>query len=246
MKIKFKPDKKSLCIILFFLVFCIIVTTFYFYNGNKQKYENSEKYKEFIQVTDEEKQNYDIDFKVLQEQNSDIYAWIDIPDTTISYPMLRSEEEDFYLTHNADKISSKYGAIYTQSYNADDFSDFNTIIYGHNISDGSMFGTLKKFEDKDHFNKHQTITIYTPSQKHTYKVFAAYISDNSHILFKNDFSDMAVRRRYISDIQNSKEGNIDKEIEITENDKIITLSTCTTPRTKRLLVQAVLIKTEDY
>jgi sortase B len=220
--------------------------TFYFYNSYKQKYENSEKYKDFIQVTDEENKSHDIDFKTLQENNSDIYDWIDIPDTTISYPMLRSEEEDFYLTHNADKISSKYGAIYTQSYNADDFSDFNTIIYGHNISDGSMFGTLKNYDDEEYFEKHRTIIIYTPSQKYICKVFAVYTSDDSHILFKNDFSDMEVRRRYISDIQNSEEGNIDREIEITENDKIITLSTCTTPRTRRLLVQAVLIESEKY
>ena len=85
----------------------------------------------------------------MQSKNPDIYAWLDIPDSTMSYPMLRSEEEDFYLTHNADKQKSKYGAIYTQSYNTATFDDFNTIIYGHNTSNGSMFGSLRKFREKE-------------------------------------------------------------------------------------------------
>lgn len=223
----------------------------YFYNDSKEKYENADKYKEYVEIVqpveETEPPKYNIDFKSLQEGNPDIYAWLDIPDTTISYPMLRSEEEDFYLNHNADKEKSKYGAIYTQNYNTDTFDDFNTIIYGHNTSNGSMFGSLRKFRDKDFYDSHRIINIYTPTQKFTYKVFAVYNNDDSHILFSNDFSDMEVRRKYISGIQERKNvANVDRDIEIAEDDKIITLSTCTTPRTKRLLVHAVLTDVEIY
>lgn len=251
MKVNFKFNKKTLFAILIFILVWALIFAFYFYKENQEKYENAEKYKEFVEVTEpvteDEEPKYFVDFEALQSGNPDIYAWLDIPDTTISYPMLRSEEEDFYLVHNADKQKSKYGAIYTQSYNTATFDDFNTIIYGHNTRNGSMFGSLRKFREKEFYDSHRTINIYTPTQKLTYKVFAVYNNDDTHILFSNDFSDMAVRRKYIADIQSGKKGaNVDREIKITEHDKIITLSTCTTPRTKRLLVQAVLIDIENY
>ena len=245
MKIKLNFYKNILYVLIVFVIILVLFFGFLFYMGYSEKYENAEKYKEHIEIIDEENQNYDIDFKTLQAGNADIYAWLDIPDTTISYPILRSEEEDFYLTHNADKEESNYGAIYTQNYNAADFSDFNTIIYGHNIRDGSMFGTLRNFKDKEFFENHRIINIYTPDKKLTYTVFAAYINDDSHILLENDFSDIEVRRKYIFDIQSGKKNsNVDRDINISEYNKIITLSTCTTPRTKRLLVQAVLTKIE--
>ncbi len=246
MKIGFKFNKKMFFALLAFVLVLTLVFVVYSANKTQEKYENAEKYKEFVDVTEEKSKNK-IDFESLQTANPDVYAWIEIPDTEISYPMLRSEEEDFYLTHNADKQKSTYGAIYTQSYNNASFDDFNTIIYGHNKQNGSMFGSLKNYRDQKFYESHRIINIYTPEQKFTYKVFAVYNNDDSHILLSNDFSDMAVRRKYISDIGSGKKGgNVDSEIELTEHSKIITLSTCTTPRTKRLLVQAVLTDVENY
>ncbi len=245
MKINLNFYKYILYALIVFVIILGLFFVFWFYRGYLEKYENADKYKKHVEIIDEENQNYDIDFKTLQAANPDIYAWLDIPDTTISYPILRSEEENFYLTHNADKEESNYGAIYTQNYNAADFSDFNTIIYGHNMRDGSMFGTLRNFKDKEFFDNHRIINIYTPAKKLTYTIFAAYTNDDSHILLDNDFTDIEVRRKYIFDIQSGKKNsNVDREINVSEYNKIITLSTCTTPRTKRLLVQAVLTKIE--
>lgn len=249
MKINLNFYKNILYVLIVFVIILGLFFGFWFYRGYLEKYENAEKYKDFVGVTqpitEDISPKLDIDFQNLQAANPDIFAWLDIPDTTISYPILRSEKEDFYLTHNADKEESQYGAIYTQNYNAADFSDFNTIIYGHNMRDGSMFGTLRNFKDKEFFENHRIINIYTPSKKLTYTVFAAYTNDDTHILFDNDFSDIEVRRKYIFDIQSGKKNsNVDREINISEYNKIITLSTCTTPSTKRLLVQAVLTKTE--
>ena len=245
MKVKLNIFKNILYVLIVFVIILGVFFGIWYYRGYLEKHENAEKYKEHVEIINEESQSYDIDFKILQEGNPDIYAWLDIPDTNISYPILRSEKEDFYLTHNADGEESKYGAIYTQNYNDANFNDFNTIIYGHNTRDGSMFGTLRDFKDKEFFENHRIINIYTPSKKLTYTVFAVYTNDDNHILFENDFSDMEVRRRYIFDIQSGKKNiNVDREINISEYNKIITLSTCTTPRTKRLLVQAVLTKIE--
>ena len=93
-----------------------------------------------------------VDFDELKKQNSDIYAWINIPGTSVDYPVLRCEDDNsYYLNHTVDKKKSIYGSIYTENYNGADFADFNTVVYGHNMKNGTMFGTLKKYRDKTFF-----------------------------------------------------------------------------------------------
>ena len=99
-------------------------------------------------------------FAKLQKQNPDIHAWISIPGTNIDYPILQSGDdtpEDFYLNHGTNKKYLYAGSIYTQRRNSTDFSDPNTVIYGHNMKNGSMFGTLKKYRDVNYFNKNSVI-----------------------------------------------------------------------------------------
>lgn len=232
--------------LLLIIVICLSVIII---KEEREKNQNAEKYKEMVEITpppQEETQEVFVpamDFTELQAQNSDIYAWIDIPDTVVSYPMLRSEQEDFYLDHNADKQKSVYGAIYTQSYNSDDFEDFNTIIYGHDMKNGTMFGSLKKYRNREYFDEHQYINVYTPEKNLTYRIFAAYVYDDRHILYSFDFENESTRRVYILDILSGKfGGNINSEVAVTAEDKIITLSTCTGVKTQRYLVQAVLVE----
>jgi len=185
-----------------------------------------------------------IDFSALVQQNQDIYAWITVPGTDIDYPVVQNPLDDsFYLTHNIAGQESVEGAIYTEMYNSEDFTDPNTVIYGHNMKNGSMFASLHQYEDKTFFDENREIIIYTPDQKLTYRIFAAYSGGNEHIMQKYDFSDEATFERYIGDIFNIRDmkANIDKSVEITAEDKILTLSTCVKGQDeKRYLVQAVL------
>ena len=120
-----------------------------------------------------------IDFASLQKENEDIYAWIKIDGTNIDYPIVQSSTDDtFYIHRGIDKEDLYAGAIYTEMQNAKDFSDPNTVLYGHNMKDGSMFATLHNFRDRDFFDQHREIIIYTPKHILHYTVFAAYTYDD--------------------------------------------------------------------
>lgn len=195
-----------------------------------------------------------VDFDELTALNNDIYAWIRIPYAgetdkfIVDYPILQNEESrNYYLNHNVNRKSSVYGAIYTQDYNEKDFSDFNTLIYGHNMRNGTMFGTLKKYRDEAFFKENNEIYIYQPGRILKYKIFAAYVFDDRHILmhFDNDIENE--RQQYLDTVFSERKlsANFDKDITVTTKDKIITLSTCTSKDNERYLVQGVLVYDSD-
>lgn len=189
-----------------------------------------------------------VDFKELKSVNPEIYAWINIPGTNIDYPILQSEtDDDFYLTHNVNKKRAAYGSIYTEDYNTKDFGDFNTVIYGHNMRNGTMFASLKKYRDQTFFNDNQYINIYMPERILKYRIFAAYVWDDRHILRSLDFNLEDIRKAYIDMIFSIRNINahIRNDVSVTESDNIITLSTCTNVDTERYLVQGVLIDDTD-
>lgn len=190
-----------------------------------------------------------IDFASLQKKNPDIYAWIRIDGTRVDYPIVqRADDNSFYLNHTIDCEEAVEGAIFTETYNGLDFEDPNTVIYGQNMKDGSMFHTLHLFEDRTFFDEHRDVTVYLPNEIRHYKIFAAYLYDNRHILQTYDFSDAHIFERYIKDILSIREMNawIDSSVELSGESKIITLSTGhKAMRDKRYLVQAVLVSIEN-
>ena len=186
-----------------------------------------------------------VNFSELKAVNDEIYAWINIPGTNIDYPILQSRDElSYYLTHNVDKQKSVYGAIYTQMiYNNTDFNDYNTLIYGHNMKNGTMFGSLKKYRNKQFFNENRYINIYMPGRILKYEIFAAYVFDDRHIMMSFDFEDESDRQLYLDTVYavRSLNSNFRDDITVGTDDKIITLSTCTSKDNERFLVQGVLI-----
>ena len=185
-----------------------------------------------------------IDFAALQAQNPDIYAWIKVPGTKVDYAVLRSNDkpEDFYLNHDTNGKYKFAGSIYSQMLNKDDFTDPNTILYGHNMNNGSMFASLHKFRNAEFFNENKYIYIYTPGHILTYTIYSAYRYDNRHILYSFDFSNPQVFADYIEMTKNPKSTivNVRRDVEVTAQDRIITLSTCITNDNYRYLVQGVL------
>ncbi len=189
-----------------------------------------------------------IDFDKLQEKNSDIYAWILIPGTQINYPILQStgdEDDDFYLMHNLDKSKGYPGCIYTQKRNSLDFTDRNTVIYGHNMKDGTMFASLHDYEEEVFLTEHPFIYIYTPEGKLTYQIFAVYTAGNVNLLdYYGDFENTAAYQQYLTEVESQygEDGAIiDTTVSVDASDRIITLSTCLGVDTERFLVQAKLI-----
>lgn len=189
-----------------------------------------------------------VDFNSLKEINDEIYSWIYIPGTEVDYPVLQSKTSDyFYLDHDVYKNYLFAGSIYTEACNMKDFSDRNTVLYGHNMLDGSMFATLHRFEDEDFFNKNKYIYVYLPERKLTYEVVSAYNYDDRHIMNSFNFSDDKEFEEYIKYVMNPRSVvcNVNDEIRLNLDSKLITLSTCLDSNDEgRYLVQGVLIKDE--
>ena len=194
-----------------------------------------------------------LDWNKLHKENEDIYAWITVTDTTVDYPVLQHPTDNtYYLNNNIDGTPGYPGCIYTEDYNAKDFSDKNTVLYGHNLKDKTMFSSLHNYEDDDTFSKDQYIYIWTENDVFVYKVFAAYEFNSNHLLLNYDYNNEYVYEQYIKDIFNVKDNgygiaNIKDDIDVTKEDRIITLSTCTTDHNsdQRFLVVGVLIPPEE-
>lgn len=189
-----------------------------------------------------------IDFASLTAQYPDIYAWITIPGTRIDYPIVQhASDNGYYLNHTIDGRKRIEGAIYTENYNNKDFGDPNTLIYGHNMKNGSMFKGLHKYKDKKFMEEHDEIIIYQEGRVLRYKIFAAYVYDSRHIMLSFDFNDENIYRSYLNFVLTNKNmsSNIDTSVEVTTEDKIITLSTCNNNDKQRYLVQAVLLSIQE-
>lgn len=186
-----------------------------------------------------------LDWEQLKEENKDIYAWVYIPDTNIDYPILQHETDDtYYLNYNLDGSKGYPGCIYTEKINNKNFADNNTVIYGHNMRNGTMFADIHEFKDADFFEEHRYIYVFTPEKTLIYDIFAVYEFSNAHILYSFDCFTEEGYQKYLNMVfKNYKDaGNFREGVEVSADDTIVTLSTCITGQDdKRLLLQAVCI-----
>ena len=169
-----------------------------------------------------------VDFEALQEVNPDVYAWIWIPGTNIDYPVLQSatKADDYYLNTTIDGKQGYPGAIYTEKYNSTSFADTVTIMYGHNMKNGTMFTALHKYVDKEFFDEHPYIYIYHPDYTLKYQIFAAVAFDDRYILGEYNFQDPDDFQKYLDELRSSIDGNVNQEIQVAQDTTILTLSTC--------------------
>lgn len=191
-----------------------------------------------------------IDFDELHATVSEnIYAWIYIPNTHVDYPIFQDPVDNtYYLTHNVDGSEGYPGCIYTENYNSRDFSDPHTVIYGHNMRDTTMFSDLHLYEDQTFFDNNRYVYIYTEDgQKIAYKIFAAYQTNNSHQLLNFDFSNKQTLLEYLENtpLRMQEPCIYDDTTKFSEDDQILTLSTCVIQERQfhlRYLVQALRVK----
>lgn len=244
---------KALYILLVVLcLLCIAGMIIYLKNDKEEEQEAQQQHTEVMEeyVAEEaevEKAELPIDFASLQEINPEIYAWIEIPDTNVNYPILQHDDEDqsYYLTRDMYGEDQQAGSIYTEYYNSRDFTDPNTIIYGHNMRNGSMFHNLRYFAEQEFFDTHEDLYIYIPDKILKYRIITSYEYDDRHLLGSYDFFNEEVYAEYLEEIMNPRSmyTMVREDCELTTEDRIITLSTCVAnkPNNRRLL-QAVLIE----
>lgn len=126
----------------------------------------------------------DINFPLLWKCNSDIYAWIMIPDTTVSYPILQHSKYDtYYLNHNLNGSTGYPGCIFSKTQSKKDFTDALLILYGHNMRNGTMFGAIHQLDKLDFAKKSHFIYIITPTSKILYRIRSSAVWCNKDILY---------------------------------------------------------------
>lgn len=178
-----------------------------------------------------------VDFDQLKSINSDALGWIYVPGTMVSYPIVQTDNNEYYLNHTIYGDKNNAGSIFLEYLIEDGLDGKNPIIYGHNMLNGSMFGTLKRYKNESFYREHPTLFLFTPEGNYTYEIFAAYTvkgasSDAYTYGFGSEDSFMA----YITKVKGYAE--YDTGVEILPSDKIITLSTCTNRGADRYVVQA--------
>ncbi len=184
-----------------------------------------------------------VDFNQLKTTNPDIVAWLYMTTPYISQPILMSEDDNFYLTHGPTAEYDRNGSLFIESgWNNPNFDDTITIIYGHRMSDGQMFGNLQaSYEDIDLVEDPQYVVVYLNDSSKTYHIIATLPWDPNHILFYNDFSSESGYNGFFDEVYSaSGDGvNLVTDDKPKFGDKVLILSTCLrTDRTRRYLVIA--------
>ena len=191
----------------------------------------------------------DLDWEALWEENEDIYAWIYIPGTPVDYPVLQHPtDNEFYLNHNLDGSAGFPGCIYSEMWNNRGFLDRNTILYGHNMDDETMFSSLLHYADEEYFNANRYVFIYTPGGVYVYDIFAAYEHSDEHLFYSYNYVSDAGYQEYLDMVFGTREmgAHFREGVEVTIQNRILTMSTCITPKPdKRFLVQGVLVNDPD-
>jgi len=166
-----------------------------------------------------------VDFDNLLEQCKDIVGWIYCEDTVINYPMVRGNDNDYYLHRFIDGSYNGGGTLFMDFKCNRDFSDPNSIIYGHHMNDGSMFASLKKYQtDPDYYSKHPVFYINTPTQNYRMDVFAGFVCDADSDTYTIGFSDDLSFQNWLNRMVSQSDFTTD--VQVTPEDHIVTLSTC--------------------
>lgn len=188
-----------------------------------------------------------VDFAQLQAEAPDIYAWLELPDTGIDDPVLQRAGADlFYNSHNAYGQYYMCGAVFSQSaYNGRNFDSPMTVLYGHStvLGQPGAFMELNNYADEAYFDAHREMRVYMPDGMYVYRIFAACVHSNEHLLYCHDFSDETQFDAFFSSLteDTSPDSHIDAAALPQAGDKVLTLSTCySANKNLRYLVMGVL------
>ena len=165
----------------------------------------------------------EVDFDALAEKNGDIIAWLYSEDTPINLPVVQSTDNDYYLRRMIDGTWNSSGSLFADCRNASDFSDQNTIIYGHNMKNDEMFGTLPNYKDQSYYDEHPVMWLLTPNGDYKIELVAGYVTETTSDVYSFDQSEEAVFSTVQQVIENS---TFTTDAVIHQGDRFLTLSTC--------------------
>ena len=206
------------------------ITTYYY--SYKKDLEFKEKIAEY-------------DFDELKKINSDIVGYIEVDNTEVSYPVVKSSDNSYYLNHSFDGKKNEIGSIFLDYRNDLDNLSKNNIIYGHGRLDNTMFGSLNNLLDSSNLDSKESyyITLSTPNSIMTFKIFSVYTIPKEGYYIKTYFSSNKYFKEFLETIMKRSIYNFNTDVNT--NDKILTLSTCKDNFGKRVVVHAKLLKKEE-
>lgn len=221
------------------------------YNGLQQYVSSGEADKSTASIslasssgeipTEKEAAPVQADFTSLKAINPDVVGWIYIEGVGISYPVVHGTDDDYYLHRTFEKQDNFAGSIFVEAQNSGDFSDPNTIVYGHNMLNKSMFGNLRKLLSDDLYQQYPYFWILTPDGEHKYQIFSLQVTKTE----SNIYSLFDGRDRKFTDWcgDMAKQSEADLEIpEFTDDSRVVTLSTCVNDSGERFIVQGVMLQ----
>jgi len=185
---------------------------------------------------------WDVDLAGLRQTNPDVQGWISIPGTQLDYPFLQGEDNQYYLKHTWQGKRNAAGSVFLECTAQSDFSDFNTIVYAHNMKNGSMFGSLRQYRTQSHYEANPYIYIIDDSGLRRYEIFAAFEAEVRGYTYRLDVNTPEKKQAFLD--YSAQRSVIETEIVPTVEDSVITLSTCTgNGYDHRWVVQGVLTGT---
>lgn len=240
-----KIVKLILFSVLFFFIILFIVSAINILNYIKDSKENQKVFDEItkdieiqtIPNDSMEDNNYIIDFESLSQKNSDVVGFLKVNGTDIEQVVVKSKDNNYYLSHNFEKKQNSAGWIFVDYRNNLDGTDKNIIIYGHNMKNGTMFSSLKNVLNSEwkENEKNRYITFITESESAIYEVFSVYQIENEDYYIKTNFNGNEFDT-YINTMKNRSKYNFN--VDVSDNDKILTLSTCGNNNKYRVILHA--------
>ena len=250
-KDKIKENKKTKLNIknIIKIVFLIIFISIMIFTGieiikwlkeNKESNDIIEDIQDAISINEniDTVDKYNVNFEELKQKNSDTIAWIKVNGTNIEYPVVKTKNNDYYLTHSFDKSYNSAGWVFMDYKNKFDCTDNNMVIYAHNRRDGSLFGTLKNIltEEWQANSDNFVIPFITENEKAEYQVFSVYKIEKEDYYITTNFGKYTEFQKFIDKIKSRSIK--DFNVEVTTNDQILTLSTCADNNKYRVVLHA--------
>lgn len=243
---------RIILIVVAVIALCVIAYCgwylFQYWQGHRlnEQLQQNWKASEVEADTEVETVKIPVDFEALWEVNPEIYAWIYIPGTDISYPVLQhAGDNNYYIRRSEEGSYFTGGCIYTENYNNKDFTDRMTVLYGHNLRSGKMFAQLNDFADARFFDQHRFFYIYLPDRELVYEIFAAYPHAHEHLLLNHDFDVKEDYDAFFADVlsdRSLKANFVEGVVPNFDTDRVVTLSTCLRGNDQqRFLVQGILV-----
>lgn len=196
------------------------------YDGLSSQFVTSGKTDDAQGEGDEEREisPISVDFDTLLAQSEDVVGWLYCEETPINYPVAIAEDNFYYLQRFLDGSYNPSGTLFLDCLCERDFSGRNTVIYGHNMNDGSMFASLKSYNQQEYYDEHPVMYLNTPTQNYRIELFAGYVTSASSDTYTIGFVDDAAFQAYLDKMRS--QSDFTSDVELSPEDRIVTLSTC--------------------